>query len=468
MKKNIWIWALATTTLFAACSKNDDPTAGQESQEPEQTVTENDFEGPNGEVVVQLGALSTPSAIVTRGTGVISGTAITALDNLGIFALNRGVAYTIDDINNWGTAASNNNCLLMNVKAKGTAIDPYDTDVHGTTVKRLTLYSPHATEGDGGAVYYYPMQGTQNYNFYGYFPRQTDDKVKVTTDGEIFVEFSGLLGDDDIITGVSPIAPAVTSLYEDETSTTPTTGLNLNGYNAKYIRKIKYSNWIIDQSKGAINTSEKQKFIPSISFDHKLTKLNFQIITAQKQAGGEDIPYDDRIEAAKLRISDITMTGISNKADLNVSTGELKWDPASTANLSMIKTNENAQITVNGTQTKLWDTKTVNETAISVIAPQIYKTKEELKSSPYVSAGYLMVQPQSKYNITLNIIANLERATPQIQSVTLPIQLEGNSPFVAGSEYDIRIGVYALQAVYINAELKDWNKSDNNVDVDIE
>lgn len=79
-----------------------------------------------------------------------------------------------------------------------------------------------------------------------------------------------------------------------------------------------------------------------------------------------------------------------------------------------------------------------------------------------------MVRPQNNYTITLNIIANLAGATPQIQSVTLPIKLANNNPFVAGSEYDIRIGVYALQAIFIDASLKDWNKSDENVDVDIE
>ncbi|RGM24651.1 hypothetical protein [Bacteroides sp. OM08-17BH] len=209
MKKNIWILALAVTALFAACSKNDDPTTNQDSQEPEQTVTENDFEGPNGEVVVQLGALSTPSAIITRGTGVITGTDITVLDNLGIFALAQGATYTADDITNWSTEASNNNCILMNVKAKGTTNDPYDTEVHGTTVKRLTLFDPKATTD--GAVYYYPMQGAQNYNFHGYFPRQDDSKVKITN-GEVYVEFSGLIGDDDIITGVSTPAPVITSL----------------------------------------------------------------------------------------------------------------------------------------------------------------------------------------------------------------------------------------------------------------
>lgn len=465
MKKNIWILALAVTALFAACSKNDDPTTNQDSQEPEQTVTENDFEGPNGEVVVQLGALSTPSAIITRGTGVITGTDITVLDNLGIFALAQGATYTADDIINWGTEASNNNCILMNVKAKGTATDPYDTEVHGTTVKRLTLFDPKATTD--GAVYYYPMQGAQNYNFHGYFPRQDDSKVKITN-GEVYVEFSGLIGDDDIITGVSTPAPVITSLYEDEKNLTPTTGLSLNGYNAKYIRKIKYSNWIIDQSNSAIAKDQKHPFIPSISFDHKLTKLNFQIITAQKQADGTDIPYNDRVEAAKLRISDIVMTDISNQANLKVSTGELEWNDASTAALDMIKANPDATFTVDGTTTNLWDKKTIGATTKDVIAPQLYKTNEELVQTPYISAGYLMVRPQNNYTITLNIIANLAGATPQIQSVTLPIKLANNNPFAAGSEYDIRIGVYALQAIFIDASLKDWNKSDENVDVDIE
>lgn len=162
------------------------------------------------------------------------------------------------------------------------------------------------------------------------------------------------------------------------------------------------------------------------------------------------------------------MTDISNQANLKVSTGELEWNDASTAALDMIKANPDATFTVDGTTTNLWDKKTIDATTKDVIAPQLYKTNEELVQTPYISAGYLMVRPQNNYTITLNIIANLAGATPQIQSVTLPIKLANNNPFVAGSEYDIRIGVYALQAIFIDASLKDWNKSDENVDVDIE
>ena len=56
MKKNLWIWAIAALSM-AACTSEDVPTT-------EQIVTENDWISPDGRVVVQLGAESTPAAVI--------------------------------------------------------------------------------------------------------------------------------------------------------------------------------------------------------------------------------------------------------------------------------------------------------------------------------------------------------------------------------------------------------------------
>ena len=174
MKQNLWIWALAALSM-TACTSEDVPSQ-------DQVVTENDFESPDGRVVVQLGAESSASVGISRAP--IEGVNIVALQDLGIFALNRneGVKFTEKDLekdqvtNKFGWL-TNDNSLLVNVKAKGkeaivgagfdkdkyenNTVAPLDSMVN--TGRRITLYKADDDSETGvGAVYYYPMQGGQN------------------------------------------------------------------------------------------------------------------------------------------------------------------------------------------------------------------------------------------------------------------------------------------------------------------
>ena len=107
MKKNLWIWALAALSM-TACTSEDAPSQ-------DQVVTENDFESPDGQVVVQLSAdaLPVPTASVGgRAIGPVECTDIVKLDSLGIFALARGGNYTAN-------TTTNTTILLDNVLAAG-------------------------------------------------------------------------------------------------------------------------------------------------------------------------------------------------------------------------------------------------------------------------------------------------------------------------------------------------------------
>ena len=128
MKKNLWIWALAALSM-TACTSEDVPSQ-------DQVVTENDFESPDGRIVVQLGAENTPAATVSRAP--IEGDKVTSLTGLGIFAINRETTIKTAEWNSWPDAIEN--CLLKNVKAQGAnsaaegqdpvEVDPLDKDVN--------------------------------------------------------------------------------------------------------------------------------------------------------------------------------------------------------------------------------------------------------------------------------------------------------------------------------------------------
>lgn len=456
MKKNLWIWAMAALSM-AACTSEETPAP---------QVTDSDWVSPDGRVVVQLGAESTATVGVSRAP--ITGTNITALKDLGIFALNRGAQFT-EDILEEETWLGDNDCLLMNVKAQGadsgngTEVDPLDPTVN--TGKKISLYKSDGT-GEAGAVYYYPLQGNQNYDFYGYQPRE-ESTVSVDAAGKLQVSMT-LDGDKDLITGIhnpnggdyKGYAPQVSEadLYDTEHKVTdgtivePQSTLSgtLDGYNAKYIRKIKYHNWIVDQFTAAVGENasdytikEKKPFVPKLEFVHRLTKLNFQIITAKAQSGTGDNQGNDREEAADLKVKDIKLLHVPTAATLTIEP-DMTLEFTGDATLDMIK----------------------DETAISVwsngeIIPQVYAD-----NATYTSAGYLMVPEVGEevdvtypeYQIQLVVIASDTNGQPKEQTITL--DLSGNK-FLAGKSYNLQIALYAMQEVEISATLTDWATPEN-------
>lgn len=477
MKKNLWIWALAAFSM-AACTSEDVST-------PEQVVTENDFESPDGRVVVQLGAESVPAATISRAP--IEGTNITVLQDLGIFALNRNddAIFTSDDITGTGWL-QNDDCLLMNVKAAGanstpdaavgTEVDPLDPGIN--LGKKITLYKPD--ESQSGAVYYYPMQGDQNYNFYGYQPR-TGSTLALADNGKKIQVNMVLDGDKDLITGINNdieneteynkkgCAPTVfekdlysTEATESSAAMKETDAYDFyDGYNAKYIRKIKYHNWIIDESQKLqtedyrLNDDEKKPFIPKLEFVHRLTKLNFQIITAKKQAGDgneetSEEQGDDKLDASKLRVRDIQLKNVQVETALTI-------EPAMT--LTFGGTDDLAMKEDNTDDESLWVYDEGQRT--DKIIPQVYE-----EGATYESVGYLMVpatadktnNETAPYIISLVVIAKDQYGEPQEQTVELSLK---DQTFLAGKSYNIQIALYAQQEVYVNATLTDWEQGDD-------
>lgn len=451
MKKNLWIWAIAALSM-AACTSEDVPTT-------EQIVTENDWISPDGRVVVQLGAESTPAAVISRAPIINDDPEdITVLQDLGIFAINRNEAITTEEFGDWPNTIDN--VLLKNVKALGTANDPLDETVNPG--KRLSLYNKEASSA--GAVYYYPIQGDQNFNFYGYQPR-TNAAVALNS-GKPQVTIT-LDGDVDLITGEAPAADPVneTDLYVTEATAEATatkgTGGELNGYNAKYVRKVKFHNWIIDESQdkgtNAIATSEKKPFIPNISFGHRLTKLNFQIITAKEQTGGGNQNEStetggDRTEATTLRVNTIKLTNVYKTAALSI-------EPT----MPITYSNRDALAMIeNGEATTIWEGEDIK--------PQAY---QDVETPTYTSAGYLMVPATTDiadyttnpYSITLNVKSTDSTGVPQIQAITLSLK---DQTFEAGKSYNIRIALYALQKVYVSAELTPWDTDTDDVYIPVE
>ena len=279
MKKHTLWLCLAAALLAASCSNDDEPVV-----ENPPVVTDDDWISPDGQVVVQLGGYAPAMAntTVTRGTGdgPLDGTDAMTNKNIGVFALANDATLT-NDVTDWATNTTYE-CLLLNVKGTWTSNDSTDPVNSEEGAKKISLFTP---DGDtDGAVYYYPMQGGQNYTFYGYYPYQeaqpdvtaTTAKVTITTDGS-----------QDIIWSKAE-APQIPSntLWTIDNGGTPIKETSvLDGYNARYIRKIKFHNELVsEQSQYGQQEGDAVAYVPFLKFNHMLTQLKFFVVAAKDQS----------------------------------------------------------------------------------------------------------------------------------------------------------------------------------------
>ena len=445
MKHLLYIAFAAACFSMAGCSNDDAPSIPQTSPD--------DFESADGQLVIQLGATNEAQAAITRT--IVKGDNITELSDLGIFAINRSASLTQSDVTNWSTSTTN--VLLYNVIAKGQDEGPFAPEVH-TTGRKIYLYKNQEDANNSQpTVFYYPMQGSQNYDFFGYFPHS--EGTPSYSNGKIVVNFENLDGSEDIISGRAPQADDVdegeiyVKLNESDVPEKGITGNTLTGYNAKYIRKIKYHNWLIDSKR---LSEAKKPFVPNIAFEHKASLLYFQVITAKDQAGGNDEPYDDQTEAKDLKVSNIKIETFT-KATLTIPDNTVTWNTAAT--LPIIKLHEG--------DTQIWNTvETVQQ-----VTPQVYEaTKHNATNidNSYTPCGYMMVKPgESSYKISLTVHApSSGSGIPKQQNINLTLNAP-HSTFEAGKSYNVRISLYALQKVYLDATLTDWMPGDN-IDAPVE
>lgn len=427
MKKNIWIWALAAVTLVTACSKNDDPV----TPEPEQNVTEDDFESPDGQVVIQLGAgdyTASASTTVTRAP----------LTNESFHDGTRLIGiYAVSTTGDWNET----NMLLNNRKAKVTDIERNaeegadvskknpDGNPAVTVPYKISLYDENGSAA--GQVEYYPMISDKNYAFYGYGPYDDKNIVETKTKGAT-VTFNNFNGSQDIIWNKAE-APTIAAgaIYESQGVLTTN---SISGYNAKYIRMLKYHR----ELNTAGNSKENYPWVPNIGFTHQLTQLKFQVVPAEKQS------TEDKNAAGKLFVKDIKIKS-HGKPTLNIIDGTL---------------------ITNGTD----DLSMLGVTSGTTFTDDVAKTNFQPSSSG-TTVGYLMLVPAASYQLEVTVIPPSQgnESTPdeaKAQTVSLTLK-PVTGAFEAGCSYNIKIGIYAMQTVEADASLTDWtDKGDVKIDVE--
>lgn len=419
MNKKFWIIAAMCSALCAACNNEVDEIISQ-------PATDNDWITPDGKVIVQLGAQS-----YDAGASVTRAPLETLSDaELGIFALNKGNNPNWTDGND-----PDYNCLLKNIKGTVLYLENGENivDDNGTKASKIELWNTEASEGSAGSVYYYPMNNKYLYNFYGYAPWQANN-VSVT-DESATVTFN-IDGSQDIIYA-SAEAPTVDVLTSKDNNNTE----EIEGYQAKYIRKIKYHNEINNSKE---STYPDLPYIPVLNFKHKLTQLKFNIVAATDQCA-EDIE-----NAKLLSVKDIKLVDVNSEATLNIVRGDLSWTERPTT-LPMQFSDANL---TEPTFSIVGGTKVPNTEAGSEI-------------------GYMMLEPNlNEYKLQLTIIPPKEENVaqqPDAQTLTLTIkQATEEATFEAGKSYTVNIALYAMQEVKIEATLSEWVNAEDEITLPVE
>lgn len=412
MNKKFWIIAAMCSALCAACNNEVDEIISQ-------PVTDNDWITPDGKVIVQLGAQSyDANASVTRAP------LVSLIDaELGIFALNKG------DNPDWRDGNDPDyNCLLKNIKGTVPILNNGENivDDNETKASKIALWNTEATSA--GSKYYYPMNNKYLYNFYGYAPWQQATNVAVT-ENTATVTFN-IDGSQDIIYASATATPQTVLTSPDNDNTEV-----IYGYQAKYIRKIKYHNQINEDNPDL-------PYIPVLNFEHKLTQLKFNITAAEDQCD------EDKDNAKLLSVKDIKMVNVNSEAKLDIIRGTFEWGESNTLPM---------QFKVPGLP---------EDQEFSIEGESIVPNTEDGSE-----IGYMMLRPElSEYKMQLTIIPPKENVAqqPQAQTLTLTIKQADGTPFEAGKSYTVNIALYAMQEVKVEATLSKWVNAGDEITLPVE
>lgn len=445
MKKYTLGFYLAAALLtMSACSNDDEPVV-----ENPPVVTDNDWISPDGQVVVQLGGYAPAMAntTVTRGVGEgpLDGTDAMTGKNIGVFALANGATLT-NDVTDW---ASNTNyeCLLLNVKGTWTANNSTDPVNREDGAKKISLFTPDGSTD--GAVYYYPMQGGQNYTFYGYYPYQEEAPTVEANTAKVTIETDG---SQDIIwsKAAAPQIEANILWTIDNAGNAIKETSVLDGYNARYIRKIKFHNELISEQSQAVNgqqTGDAVAYVPFLKFEHKLTQLKFFVVAAKDQS------QEDITNTKLLRVKDIKLKEIEKTAELDITQGTINWSYEGEIAMHISGGWTNQGQVVEGTE------------------PDNYEFIPQDPANPE-AAGLAMVKAgETSYTLELTIDApetDGAVGTPQTQTVTLNIAQAENAAFEAGKYYNVKISLYAMQQVEVDATLAEWQSGGDDIIAPVE
>lgn len=241
-----------------------------------------------------------------------------------------------------------------------------------------------------GDTYYYPFDSKKSFSFYACYPKATI----VKTADKVTVNYNGVTGQTDILAG------SAVSKYED-------------GYNAKYYRQHMKE------------VTLPEELHPTISLEHKLTRLDFFISKGKNDDGTEDL------KVKSLVVKNVPTNLVLTLADKN----------SAKSSLEMASNPNKKDITV-------FSSSNVND----MIVPP---TNEEDDSK---KAGSVALYPSDFYEISMVLV---DPKNESHDGDIIKLYTSSKTPFVAGARYEVTLKIYGMRQVGIaNIDVKEWASGD--------
>ena len=394
MRKSYLFAAILAMGALSSCS-NDTENIAPES-------TQNDGRQP-----IILGVGNPNAVTVTRGTGTVGDIGEASKWNgeeLNLLMLNKGeLKYAVDPDN------------AQNLFANETMIAPEGENGY----MRLT---------DGAPVRFYPAKG-----YFDFFAYHIDDAalpsdLEATEGADKWTIPFTIDGSQDLMVGKAELTEEQTAMIASDESL---------GENDYYCAK-----------------SSRHGIIPSMNFKHLLTRLTFTVKPGDPKASGEGDTEEEKEQRA-VRVAKISIKSKTTGKMVVAYTGTV-------AEENLIEWDEQAL-----TDVVLQERVGTNLSALQAMNPvSLYGVDQETG----VRAGEaLLVSPEEEYTMHIELLQNpigtSVNDNPMSNKFDVAIKntqvVDGNKvvvPFQAGSSYNIKITLYGIQRIDVNAVLTPWEQ----------
>ena len=312
-------------------------------------------------------------------------------------------------------------------------------------------------QNEDEVTYYYPLKSTNNFTFFGYRTNEENDFALTWTDDDEAYINNIAIGHQDILW-----------TWYEAPALTPEPGVNVLGYNAKYIRKA----WKLVNNNEA---SFYSTWAPKLAFNHVTTALQFVIKTdpGRLYDPDDDSTLEHKDDAAKkfedadIYVTSLTVSGLHALANMYVT-----YKPDTGINdPAYIEYDELLEAA--GTVTDIPVQNVVNPTVSrnqqDVVLDHFYPQYNDGHGNDYGEP--LLVLPTVVEGTDTPITATLEFHVPNQTPASESIEVTINRPtdgFEAGKKYVITILVHSPEEIEVITSLAPWDTNTDPIGIEIE
>ncbi len=426
--KRISIVTLATAlVLLSGCNKDNELN----------NSVDIDFDNTTDMQLIKLGG-STGAPSVKSRASIESLDEMDVNDRMGIFCL----AGRKTDVKSAQTAAAPNwnNAVLPpdDPKYAGSTNGRYWSNIRCEVQPDGGNYHivPTELDANGKTQYYYryyPITSLYGYDFYGYYPYQTDDKV--TYSSELVSVNMTINGHEDVIYGKSEdIDAAYAASLTDDPALQKT--LMASYYSARFFRKHPL---MADDA--------------HLKLEHKLARFRFFVYPGPDKEAAAVKTYDG---ALKLYVKELKL--VDQFADLRLVVA------------SKSDKNRNGELTaLNKTMkdfTLLHKDGTLLEDDIVEFKTQVDANGVTVPDTTQLGDCIMFLPGGNKHLISVSLAdINTGEVYPSEANTVISFKESTGQTFEAGKTYNVYLQVSGIKDITLSAELVEWEESGEDMDL---